>query len=76
LEIDSATFHGIEPGKYSLRIMLPHFDPVEKEITVKAGQAINLPQFQLQRSKGSLQLNASIHHALLRATHLFVARIA
>jgi hypothetical protein len=59
MEKSPATFRGIEPGKHSLRIMLPDFDPVEREIRVKAGQTMNMPGFKLQRSKGSLQLSAS-----------------
>lgn len=59
MEKSPATFRGIEPGKYSLRVMLPDFDPVETEVSLAAGQTMNVPVFKLQRSKGSLQLSSS-----------------
>ncbi len=49
-----ATFAEIEPGRYSLRVMLAGFDPVETKVEIeKHGE---LPLFKLQHSTGSLQL--------------------
>ncbi len=58
MEKSPATFRRLEPGKHSLRIMLPNFDPVETDVVLTAGQEQNLPPFQLQRSKGSVQLSS------------------
>ena len=53
-----AQFEGVEPGRYSLRVMLPEFEPIEKRVELKAGETFGLPLIQLQRSKGSVQLTS------------------
>jgi eukaryotic-like serine/threonine-protein kinase len=58
MEKSPATFRRLEPGKHSLRIMLPDFDPVETDVAMAAGEEQNLPPFKLQRSKGSVQLSS------------------
>ena len=59
MEKSPVTFRGIEPGEHPLRIMLPDFDPIEMQVSIKAAQTLNFPPFKLQRSKGSLQLTSS-----------------
>ena len=54
-----AQFEGVEPGKYSLRVMLPEFDPIERRVELEAGQSLALPLFKLQRSKGAVQLSSA-----------------
>ncbi len=54
-----AQFEGIEPGKYSLRVMLPEFDPIEQRVELKSGEAFALPLIKLQRSKGSAQITST-----------------
>ncbi|MEP6822259.1 MAG: bifunctional serine/threonine-protein kinase/formylglycine-generating enzyme family protein [Chthoniobacterales bacterium] len=54
-----AQFEGIEPGKYSLRVMLPEFDPVEQRVELKSGETFALPLIKLQRSKGSVQITSA-----------------
>ncbi len=54
-----AHFEGIEPGKYSLRVMLPEFDPIEQRVELKAGEIFALPLLKLQRSKGSVEITSA-----------------
>ncbi len=49
-----ARFENVEPGKYSLRVMLQDFDPIETRIELNSGEAFAPPVFKLQHSKGSL----------------------
>lgn len=56
MERSPATFRNLEPGKHSLRVMLPDYDPVEMKVTVQLGQTFQPPAFNLVRSKGSAQL--------------------
>lgn len=56
MERSPATFRGLEPGKYPLRVMLPEFDPIETELSVGPAQILRPPVFKLARSNGSAQL--------------------
>ncbi len=53
-----ATFDGLEPRKYNLRIMLPGYDPVETAVDVSRKKAVRLPVFRLTRSKGALEIQS------------------
>lgn len=48
----------VEPGRYTVRVMLPGHEPIEKKIRVKPGRTLELP-FSLRRSHGSIQLDAT-----------------
>ncbi len=56
-EKSPATFRHLPAGKYPLRIMLPGYDPIEREILLplRNGEAV---AFRLQRSTGSAQLSS------------------
>jgi hypothetical protein len=49
-----ATFKGIHAGKYPLRISLDGYEPVEREIEVKAGQFVDLGTIALERSSSGM----------------------
>jgi formylglycine-generating enzyme required for sulfatase activity/serine/threonine protein kinase len=53
-----ATFGDLEPRKYNLRIMSPGYEPVETSIDFRRKRSLDLPPFQLVRSKGTLQIES------------------
>ena len=56
MERSPATFRSLAPGKYSLRVMLPDYDPLETVFNVPAPAAP--PVFKLTRRRGSAQLTS------------------
>ena len=70
MERSPATFRGLEPGKYAVRVMLPDFDPIEIELSVKPAQMLQPPVFKLVRSKGSAQLASVPSGATFELRHL------
>jgi eukaryotic-like serine/threonine-protein kinase len=53
-----ATFADLEPRKYSLRVMIPGYDPVETIVDLGGKKSPELPLFRLNRSKGALELQS------------------
>jgi serine/threonine protein kinase len=53
-----ATFTDLEPRTYNLRIMSPGYEPVETTVDLRRKHALDLPAFQLLRSKGVLQIQS------------------
>jgi len=59
MEHSPATFRDLKPGRYSLRVMLPDYDPMELDVAVASAQMLRPPTFKLVRSKGSAQLGSA-----------------
>ncbi len=56
MERSPAKFQDLKPGKHTLRVMLPDYDPIEMEVTLEPAQSWQPPMVKLVRSKGSVQL--------------------
>ncbi|CAN5562393.1 hypothetical protein BH20VER3_BH20VER3_16590 [soil metagenome] len=56
MERSPASFRDLKPGRHSLRLMLPEYDPLDMEVTLTSGQTWQPPAFRLIRSKGSARL--------------------
>jgi hypothetical protein len=50
------TFKGIKPGKYPLRISLPGYATVEREVEIKAGEFQDLGKITLERAQAATQV--------------------
>ncbi len=55
------TFKGIKAGKYTLRISLDGYDPVEREVEVKSGQFLDLGTITLVRSSGMADMAKDVN---------------
>jgi len=59
VETAPATFKGITPGKYPVKITLPDYEPVQVEAEIKANEFADMGVVTLVRSSGTLQITSS-----------------
>ncbi len=56
LEKSPATFRGVTPGKYPLKVMLDGYEPVTREVEIRADDFAKLEPIRLRRSSGSVRI--------------------
>jgi len=59
VEKSPATFKGVKPGKYPMRIVLEGYETVETQIEVKENAFVDLGTIALQRGKAVAELTSS-----------------
>lgn len=64
-----AEFDDLDPGTYSLHVMLSGYDPVERSVEVKPGAMENLETISLQRQFGEIDLASEPSGAIFELRH-------
>ena len=53
------TFKDVRPGKYPLRITLSGYEPIDREVEIKANEFVDLGTLSLQTTKSSIELDST-----------------
>ena len=53
------SFKDVRPGKYPLRITLSGYEPIDREVEIKANEFVDLSTLSLQTTKSSIELNST-----------------
>jgi formylglycine-generating enzyme required for sulfatase activity/serine/threonine protein kinase len=53
-----ATFNDLEPRKYKLEVKHPGYEPIESMVDLSRGRSLELPTFELARSKGGVKIRS------------------
>lgn len=53
------TFKDVRPGKYPLRITLSGYDPIDREVEIKANEFVDLGTLSLQTTKSAVELDST-----------------
>jgi hypothetical protein len=53
------TFKDVRPGKYPLRITLSGYEPINRDVEIKANEFVDLGTLSLQTTKSSIELDST-----------------